>query len=137
MLCGALSDIKGAKKFKRHFKYEYVDLVGRTSIVDLLYVIYKGNLVIANETSAAHLTVALEMTSVLIISNGNHYGRFTPYPKDMTNKYHVIYHPQIEKDLDNYKKLSNSYGYGSKLNINEISVESVMKKIDEVLNEIK
>ena len=33
----------------------------------------------------------------------------------------------------NYKKLSNSYGFESELDINEISVESVKNKIDKVL----
>ena len=51
----------------------------------------------------------------------------------MAPNYHVIYHPVIEKDIDNYKKLSNSYGYGSNLDINEISFESVKRKIDGTL----
>ena len=35
--------------------------------------------------------------------------------------------------IENYKKLSNSYGYGSNLDINEISFENVKIKIDEIL----
>jgi len=133
VLCGAPSDKEDAKEFEKFAKYNYIDLVGKTSLVDLLYVIYNGNLMIANETSAPHFAVSLEMTNVFVISNGNHYGRFTPYPKEVSSGYHPIYHPQIEKDLDDYKKLSNSYGYGSKLNINEISVEAVKNKLKEVL----
>jgi len=45
----------------------------------------------------------------------------------------VIYHPEIEKNMGDYKKLSNSYGFGSSLNINEISFERVKNKIDGVL----
>jgi ADP-heptose:LPS heptosyltransferase len=105
VLCGANSDKDDALKFSKYFDGDYVDLVGKTSLVELLYVIY----------------------------NGNHYGRFTPYPKEMASNYHVIYHPEIEKDLDNYKKLSNSYGFGSELDIHEISVDSVKNKIKEVL----
>ncbi|WP_331774334.1 glycosyltransferase family 9 protein [Sulfurospirillum sp. 1612] len=133
VLCGAASDSEDALKFKTLFMGDYVDLVGKTSLVELLHVIYNGNLMIANETSAPHAAVALEMTNIFVIYNGNHYGRFTPYPKEVSENYHVIYHPEIEKDLDDYKKLSNSYGFGSKLDINEISVESVKNKIDKVL----
>ena len=43
----------------------------------------------------------------------------------------LICYPKIEKDLDNYKKLSNSYGFGSDLDINDIGVESVIKKLNE------
>ncbi len=133
VLCGASSDTDDAFKFRKYFSGEYIDLVGKTSLIDLLYVIYNGNLMIANETSAPHLAVALEMTNVFVIYNGNHYGRFTPYPKNVSENYHVIYHPKIETDLDDYKKLSNSYGYGSNLDINEINVEFVKEKISKVL----
>ncbi len=133
VLCGAPSDKDDALRFKECFDGSYIDLVGKTSLIELLHVIYNGNLMIANETSAPHFAVSLEMTNIFVISNGNHYGRFTPYPKNMAPNYHVIYHPVIEKDIDNYKKLSNSYGYGSNLDINEISFESVKRKIDETL----
>ena len=135
VLCGASSDADDALKFRKYFSGKYIDLVGKTSLIELLYVIHKGNLMIANETSAPHLAIALEMTNVFVISNGNHYGRFTPYPQEVSENYHVIYHPEIEKDLEDYAKLSNSYGYGSKLNINEISVKSVENKIKEILND--
>ncbi len=45
----------------------------------------------------------------------------------------MIYHPEIEKDLDDYKKLSNRYGFGSNLDINDISFEQVITKINKVL----
>jgi len=135
VLCGATSDKKDALEFTNYFENDYIDLVGETSLVDLLYIIANGDLLIANETLAPHLAVALDTINILVISNGNHYGRFTPYPKDISKKYHVIYHPQIEEDLGNYKKLSNSYGFGSTLDINEISVESVIYKVDDILNE--
>lgn len=134
VLCGAPSDGEDALKFKEYFDGSYIDLVGKTSLIELLHVIYNGNLMIANETSAPHFAVSLEMTNTFVIYNGNHYGRFTPYPKDMAPNYHVIYHPVIEKDLDDYERLSNSYGYGSDLDINEISVETVKNKIEKVLH---
>lgn len=131
VLCGAPSDRDDALRFRECFDGRYIDLVGKTSLIELLHVIYNEKLMIANETSAPHFAVALEMTNVFVISNGNHYGRFTPYPKEVSDSYHVIYHPQIEKNLNNYKKLSNSYRYN--LNINEISFEMVRSKLDGVL----
>jgi len=133
VLCGGPRDKKDSLEFDRYFYGDYLDLVGKDSLVELLHIVYNGNLMLSNETSAPHFAVALEMRNIFVISNGNHYGRFTPYPKDMAPNYHVIYHPEIEKDLDNYKKLSNSYGYGSDLDINEISVENVINKIKRVL----
>ena len=133
VLCGANSDRDDALKFRKYFVGEYLDLVGKTSLVELLYVIYNADLMISNDTSVPHLAVALGKKNIFVIYNGNHYGRFVPYPKDIIENYYVIYHPEIEKDLDNYKKLSNSYGYRSNLDINEISVESVIEKVEKVL----
>jgi len=134
VVCGGTGDIENAKEFAKYFEGDFTNLVGKTSLVELIYVINNGNLMITNETSAPHLAVALEMTNIFVISNGNNFGRFTPYPREMTSNYHVVYHPEIEKDLDNYIKLSNSYGYGSDLDINEISVDTVLNRISEVLD---
>ncbi len=134
VLCGGPRDNHSAKEFSYHYKGKYLDLVGKTTLVELLTIIYNGNLILSNETSAPHFAVALDVENIFVISNGNHYGRFIPYPKEVIANYHVIYHPEIEKDLGNYKKLINSYGYGSYLDINEISVEAVKNKIEKVLN---
>ena len=134
VVCGGSSDQQDIPLFRKHYGNDFTDLVGKTSIMDILYVIYNGNLMIANETSAGHLAVALGMTSVLVIYNGNHFGRFTPYPHEMTDKYHYIYHPDIEKDLGEYKRLSNIFGYSSKLDIDEISPATVISRIDKIMN---
>jgi ADP-heptose:LPS heptosyltransferase len=133
VLAGGIDDIVDANTFDELYDGKIFNLVGKTSLMELLKVISKGKLLISNETSAPHFGVALANTSILVISNGNYFGRFAPYPKEISQNYHVIYHPEVEKYLDNYKKLSNSFSCGSRLDINEISIESVIKKIDEVL----
>lgn len=137
VLCGGPDDIELAKEFAKHASGDYLDLVGKTSLLDFLTVIYNGNLMVANETSAPHFAVALEMTKIFVISNGNHYGRFTPYPKEVFQNYHVIYHPEIENDLEDHQKLSITYGQGSELNINDITIESAINKIDQVIQQGK
>ena len=36
--------------------------------------------------------------------------------------------------MEGYKKLAKTYGFESRLNINDIKVEEVIEKIDEILN---
>ena len=134
VLCGGKEDMNEVKKFKKYFGMDFTDLTGKTSLIDLLYVVYNGNVMVSNDTSAPHLAVALNMRGVVfVVYNGVHFGRFVPYPKEIYENYHAIYHPDIERDLENYQKLSNSYGYeygnGIKLNINEIAAESVIENI--------
>ena len=133
VLCGAPSDIDNAKKFKKYFGEDYIDLVSKTTLENLIDVISNCSILISNETSGGHLAIALDKPDVFIIYNGNHFGRFTPYPKCMTDKYNVVFHPEIEKNIEDYKYLSNQYGYRSNLDINEITTEKVINKIDEVL----
>lgn len=133
VLCGGPGDIDDALSFERYYQEDFLNLVGKTSLVELLEVIANAALMIANETSGPHFAVALEVEHILVISNGNHYGRFTPYPKDITNNYHVIYPPEIEKHAGDYNKLTEKYGSGSKLNINEIEVKEVINKVNAIL----
>ena len=134
VLCGGPYDKNEAKKFQKYFFGDYTDLVGKTSLIDFIYVISNGSLMISNETSGPHIASALEMKNIFVISNGNHFGRFTPYPKSISKNHHVIYHPLIEKDLGDHEKLLSSYGFGSNLDINDICADSVVDKIDEILN---
>ena len=129
VLCGGSTDIDQGQEFKKYYGDEFLNLVGEISLTELLTVIANGNLMIANETSAPHLAVALEMANIFVIYNGNHFGRFTPYPKEMAPDYHVVFHPEIERDFDSFKKLSNTYGFVSDLDITEISSVQVIEKI--------
>jgi len=67
VLCGGPGDREDAEEFARSFGSAYVDLVGKTSLVDLLSVISGGSLMISNETSAPHLAVALGLREVFVI----------------------------------------------------------------------
>ncbi len=130
VLCGASSEIEIANNFHDLFKEKYINLVSSTTLIELLYVIHKAKLIISNETSVPHFAVALDVKNIFVISNGNHYGRFNPYPKIMSNQYYIIYPPKIEKELNSYNNLTENYNYGSNLDINDIEVESVIEKID-------
>lgn len=128
VLCGAPKESADALLFNRSFKGEFFDLVGKTSLVDLFYVINNANLMLSNETSAPHIAVALDMKSVFVVSNGNHYGRFTPYPKEITQDCHAVYPNEIK--FNDFEKNKNNYGLGTNLDINQISPKSIIKKID-------
>jgi ADP-heptose:LPS heptosyltransferase len=133
IICGDHTEIEAAEKFNHLFADGVLNMVGKTSLLDVLTIINNAELLIANETSAPHFAVALAKPSIIVIYNGNHFGRFTPYPKELSNKYHVVYHPAIENNLTEYKIISNQYGYYSQLDINDIEVDSVIKKMTSIL----
>ena len=96
VLCGEKEDIGDAKEFGNFFGMDFVNLVGKISLIDLLYVIHRGNMMIANESSAPHIAVAIGMADIFVIPNANHFGRFVPYPKEICENYREIYHPDVE-----------------------------------------
>ncbi len=59
-------------------KMDMLDLMGRTSIADVIDIIGKAKLVISNDTSGIHIACATNTPSVAIVG-GWHYGRFLPY----------------------------------------------------------
>jgi ADP-heptose:LPS heptosyltransferase len=53
-------------------------MAGKTSLPELVTIIRKAQLLIANETAAVHIAAAVG-TPVVCILGGGHYGRFMPY----------------------------------------------------------
>ena len=136
VLCGGKNDIKYAIKFQSFFNGKYSNLVGKTSLMDFTDILSKSRLLITNDTFAQHLAVALRLNNIIVLYNGNDFGRFVPYPAEIVKglKYVVVFHPEIARDMEGYKKLAKTYGFKSRLNINDIKAEEVIEKIDEILN---
>lgn len=130
VLCGAKNDEADIAYLDLGFGF--TNLVGKTSLSELLIVINNSTLMISNETSAPHFAAALD-NDVIVISNGNHFGRFTPYPAEIASHYHIVLHPVIEKNTEKYSELCTEYGYGSTLDINDITVERIRETIDTVM----
>ena len=118
---------------KINAKHKVFNMVGKTSLNALGGIVYNGNLLVSNETSAAHLAAILDTAIVIAVSNGNHLGRFIPYPKGLRDKYYPVFHPFIEENFDKYEELSNAYAYQSTLDINEITAKQVIGVIDKIM----
>ena len=137
VLCGAQENIEEANELQKYYDKKVLNLVGKTSLLELLKIICNGDLIFSNETSAPHFAAALEMKYIFVIFSGKYYGWFCPYPKEISENYHVINHPHINKNWYDHKKLSKSYGFLKNQNINEISFEKVKNEIDLVMNNVQ
>ena len=126
VVCGGSSELTEAKEFKSIFGNSFINLVGKTSLIDILSVLYYSEIVISNDTGLAHISIALKKQTY-IISNGNHFGRFVPYP-EYFNNYVKCFFP-FEYHENRIYFLSKYYK-GSDLDINEI-------KIDKIFNSLK
>jgi ADP-heptose:LPS heptosyltransferase len=60
-----------------------IDLSGMTSLPELVEIIRGANLLITNDSAPVHIAAAVGTPSVCILGGG-HFGRFLPYPVDLT-----------------------------------------------------
>jgi len=109
-----------------------IDMTGRMSLPELAKMISRSELLVSNDTGAVHIAVAVGAKAVCI-SNGNHFGRFHPYPVDAAAKAAFVYPPEIMEQFAEPAKLYAAYGGGSTLDIDTISVPLVKRSIDALL----
>jgi ADP-heptose:LPS heptosyltransferase len=130
VVTGSKGEIPLVEEFEKEFNGVFYNLVGRTSLKELMAVIYESELLVSNDTSAVHFAIAMDNTKpCFVIYSGKFFGDTIPYPKEIAPNYHLIAHPYIEKNYERYKILSNIFTFRSVPNINEIKFESVVKII--------
>lgn len=110
-------------------KNSTINLVEKTSLVELTTIISKAKLVITNDSCAGHIGPALNIKTI-ILSRMNHYYRFVPYPKNR-NKNSICIVPKTNK---NKKELIEEFREHGGLDINLIKKEQVLKEIDKNIN---
>lgn len=84
VLCGGMSDTNDAKDIIRQYGNNVHNLVGETTLLELLTIISHASQIISNDSCVPHMAVALGTVPVIVISNNNSFGRFLPYPPEIT-----------------------------------------------------
>ncbi|MEQ1923659.1 MAG: glycosyltransferase family 9 protein [Pyrinomonadaceae bacterium] len=91
VLCGGPGEQHLADEFGKFYKGEFSNLIGTTSFLELSAIIRDASLTISNDTAAGHIAVAQRCPSV-VITPGNHVGRFFPYPDEKTSRQISVIH---------------------------------------------
>ena len=87
VFCGTNSDIKDVEEVTKNIKTaKYINILGKTSVLEFIEVIRRAKFVITNDTGAYHIALGLEVP-VSIITGGYTYDRFVTYNfKNKKNK---------------------------------------------------
>jgi len=112
------------------------DLTGKTSLIELVKLVSGAKMVIANETMAVHIAAAVKAPFVCI-SNGQHFGRFNPYPEEMFEDGYYIYPEEISDRIDQFQNLTKEYRFEAIHDINSIRTDKVTKLVRLVLSQIE
>lgn len=109
------------------------NLCGKTTLTELINYVHNAKLLITNDSSAIHIAACTHTVSICI-GNGRHYGRFTPYPKEIAPFLHFVFSKNVVKmaelDVENLKKQTL---YHSIESINEIDANEVINISREIL----
>ncbi len=90
-LAGGPADVETGTFIMDNLPAGSVDnLIGKTSLLQLVELIGNAKLVIANETSAVHIAAAVQTPAVCILGGG-HFERFAPYPAYMLSRPVCVY----------------------------------------------
>lgn len=125
IICGAEGDAQFASAIinSSQNKNSIVDFTGKTDLLQLATVINGCELIVSNDTSAAHYAAALGQQTIALL-NGNSYGRFFPYPKE--------YHPNISSIYPT-TVISPPHDWVGMADINKITVKQVLQEVDLLL----
>lgn len=78
VICGGPGEESLTKEVTNENSGVYIDLVGKTTLNDLAWVIKDASFLVANDTGAIHMAAAVNTPSVCILGGGQ-YGRCLPY----------------------------------------------------------
>lgn len=140
VFCGDKNDASESSEIKNQLSdsdsERTLDLCGKTSLTELMFILNKSSILVAGESSAVHMTIALEangaQNEIFVLFANKTYGRFAPYPKKITKKYHLMAHPNIEKDENGNPKFE-IFENNEMLPIKDITPKRVFEEISKFL----
>lgn len=128
VILGSFSEKQEAESIRNMCKQPELvhNFAGKLSISETLIFIKNAKVLIANETGTVHIAKNFK-TKTLCISNGSYMSTFQPYSESFM---HYVYPDNIEELLEENK---DKYGELIDYDINNISPEKVIRKLEEIM----
>ncbi len=132
LICGSKSDTEIASKIIASGSVNIQDCTGKVNLYETSELIQRAALIIANDSGPMHISVALSIPTICI-SNGNNYGRFCPYPKEMAMSLSVVLPDEFENMINDNNTADKLFGEESDINMNLIKPGKVFQTVKQIL----
>jgi ADP-heptose:LPS heptosyltransferase len=109
------------------------NFAGECSLPESLRLIAEASLLVSNESSPVHMA-ATTGTACVVISNGNHFSRWNPYPESLAPNILTCYPLRFGRVQENQAELTEKYHHHSSLPAAEVPFESVLEACLRLLN---
>lgn len=131
-ILGTKSDFEAGEIIRGNNK-NVINYCGKIKLIESIELVAKSKVLIGNESGPAHIGASLGVPTIAI-SNGNHFGRFHPYPKEINNTIYFIYPPEIKNEItrNNTESLIKKYRLRSVANINNVETDQVITLLKEI-----
>ena len=132
VICGGPTDKQEADKFINEYQEKAINYAGKTTLPEYIELCSHAKFLLSVDTGPVHMAAAAGSPVVALFS-GVYYGRYAPYPKEVSSTFFPIY-PDL---IDNLIAENNNILYGEFTLRNEairtIPVEKVLPYIDKVV----
>lgn len=138
LICGTNTDKEDCNKLINLIKdIPYVDIIGKTSLLEFIYVINKSKFVVTNDTSTYHIAVTNEVP-VAIITGGYTYDRYVEYKFKGNDKYRKPYIIVNKQECFNCDNKCSKINHDDKIwpCLEKISVDYAWKIIEKMIDEL-
>jgi ADP-heptose:LPS heptosyltransferase len=108
------------------------DYTGKTNLPEMVDLLRQADLLISNETSAVHMAAAVNLPTICI-SNGNQFGRFNPYPKELRNNIETVYPYDAFLDPELFEQNVEANRVRSGIDISIITPQKVFEAVCKLL----
>ncbi|MCW3087899.1 MAG: ADP-heptose:LPS heptosyltransferase [Sediminibacterium sp.] len=128
VVCGTPSDEAYTRSFCEQYLHPTLDLTGKTSLVEMLAVFTRAQCLLSVDTGSVHLAAAVGCT-VFGVFNGSQYGRFAPYPKQVSPNFYAVYPDEIEQEVQDAQLVKDKYEFVVKVPYSLVKPEKVIHVI--------
>ena len=108
------------------------NLCGELSLPQIVDLISRCALGITNESGGIHVLAALDKPGIAV-ANGNRFGWFYPYPRELSASVSFVYPPDFHQQPLDWKQRKELYRDSKFHSLREISAEAVLERVSEVL----
>lgn len=129
-IMGSKKDKKLAKNIIKLSKADLIDMTGKVELKALPQYLKKMQFIVANDNMGLHLGSAIAVKT-LCVSNGNFYPRYVNYSND--DLVQVVLPEEVKKNLADVNYVRTNLLYGSIIDINEITVETVFETLNNLV----
>jgi ADP-heptose:LPS heptosyltransferase len=109
---------------------------GMYSLSETLEDLGQADLLISNESSPVHMAATLGVPCICL-SQGNHFGRWNPWPAELAPQICTLYPPGFGDIRSNYAELTARFHDGSPVSMETLPYDTVWQETVRILEEIQ